>query len=52
MTEEQRQRALYLCDRILQTAAKLRTDLAAASNVIREEIELRHRELPPWHRSP
>jgi hypothetical protein len=51
MNEEQRQRALDLCDRILQTAAKLQTDLAAAAMVIKEEIEMRRRNLPPWRKS-
>jgi hypothetical protein len=38
MTEEQRQRALILCERILETAAKIHTDLAAAAALIEEEI--------------
>jgi hypothetical protein len=48
MTKGQRQLALDLCDRILQTAAKLQTDLAAAAAVIGKEIESRHRDLPAW----
>jgi hypothetical protein len=39
MTEEQRQHALALCDRILETAAKLQADLQAAKGVIEEEME-------------
>jgi hypothetical protein len=36
MTEEQRQHALALCARILETAAKLEADLRAAKKVIEE----------------
>lgn len=36
MTEEQRRLALTLCDRILETAAKLQADLAEAKDVIAE----------------
>ena len=52
MNEQQRRRALDLCDRILQTAAKLQTDLAATARVIKEDIELHHRDPPPWRKSP
>lgn len=40
MTEEQRQLALSLCDRILQTAAKLHADLEATAKVIKEGGEV------------
>ena len=39
MTEEQRQHALVLCARILETAAKLQADLQAAKAAIEEEME-------------
>jgi hypothetical protein len=39
MTEEQRQHALALCDRILETAAKLQADLQGAAQVIEEEMQ-------------
>jgi hypothetical protein len=38
MTDEQRQRALALCDRILETAAKVQADLQGAKAVIEGEI--------------
>lgn len=44
MTEEQRKLALDLCDRILQTAARLQADLKTAAAVIEDEIE---RACPP-----
>lgn len=46
MTEEQRKIALSLCDRILQTAARLQADLRATSTVIEEEIEFASRTTP------
>jgi len=39
MTEEQRQEALALCERILETAARLEADLQAAAAAIAEETE-------------
>jgi hypothetical protein len=42
MTDQQRQQALALCDRILDTAAKLQADLHAAAEVIEEEIRKSH----------
>ena len=38
MTEDQRQQALILCERILETAAKIHADLAAAAALIDEEM--------------
>lgn len=38
MTEDQRQHALALCGRILETAAKVQADLREAKKVIKEEM--------------
>jgi hypothetical protein len=44
MTDEQRRQALALCDRILETAAKVQADLQEAKAVIEEEME---KQAPP-----
>jgi hypothetical protein len=38
VTEDQRQQALILCEHILETAAKIHADLAAAAKFIDEEL--------------
>ena len=43
MTEDQRRQALALCDRILETAAKLQADLQQT----KKEIELESRQIEP-----
>jgi hypothetical protein len=52
MTENQRQQALTLCDRILETAAKLQAELQMASDVIEQEIESAGEGAPQWLAKP
>ena len=52
MTEEQRRNALALCDRILETAAKVQADMRDAKKVLDEMETYCHRPVIPAAAKP